>query len=111
MYSILGWLTRHCKTQSPSSCEVETDILQAYVSGNAVVILKGPQEILQTIHVDEVDDLEAVTIDEGSGRIAVCSQEQVYIYGPIGRDAGVLKVQIHGTATALTDTTTVVSRA
>ena len=47
---------------------------------------------MQTIYVDDVDELEAVTIEESSGTIAVCSQEQVYIYGPIGRDEGVLKV-------------------
>jgi hypothetical protein len=66
---------------------------QGYVSGNAVIILKGPKEILQTIYVDDVEELEALTIEESSGRIAVCSKEHVYIYGPIGRDEGVLKVQ------------------
>jgi hypothetical protein len=65
----------------------------AYISSNAVIILKGPKEILQTIYVDDVEELEAVTIEESSGRIAVCSKEHVYIYGPIGRDEGVLKVQ------------------
>lgn len=69
------------------------DTSKAYVSGNAIIILKGPQEILQTIYVDDVDELEAVTIEESSGRIAVCSQQQVYIYSPIGRDEGVLKVR------------------
>jgi hypothetical protein len=97
--------------QVPRGWKEETDIPQAYISGNAVIILKGPQEILQTIYVDEVDELEAVTIEEGSGRIAVCSQEQVYIYGPVGRDEGVLKVQPHEAVTAVTDTTTVVSHA
>lgn len=66
--------------------------MQAYISGNAVNILKGPQEILQTIRVDDVDELEAVTIEETSGRIAICSKEHVFIYGPIGRVEGVLKV-------------------
>ena len=44
--------------------------------------------------MDDVEELEAVTIEEGSGKLAVCSQEQVYIYGPIGRDEGVPKVQL-----------------
>lgn len=95
MYGILGWSTRHRTIHAPPDCETEFDTSQAYVSGNAVIILKGPQEILQTTHVDDVEELEAVTIEEGTGKLAVCSQEQVYIYGPIGRDEGVLKVQLH----------------
>lgn len=67
-------------------------MLQAYISGNAAILLKGPKEILQTIYIDDVDELEAVAIEENSGRIAVCSKEHVYIYGPIGRTEGVLKV-------------------
>lgn len=93
----------------PQAYESETDAPQAYVSGNAVIILKGPQEILQTIHVDEVDELEAVTIEESSGRVAICSKEQVFIYGPIGRDEGLLKVEIQTNSITITDTATVVA--
>ena len=92
MYGILGWITRHRRFHIPQYCKAKVDTFQAYISGNTVIILKGPQEILQTIYVDDVDELEAVNIEESSGTIAVCSQEQVYIYGPIGRDEGVLKV-------------------
>ena len=92
MYGILGWITRHRRFHIPQDCKAKIDIFQAYISGNAVIILQGPQEILQTIYVDDVDELEAMTIEESSGTIAVCSQDQLYIYGPIGRDEGVLKV-------------------
>jgi hypothetical protein len=68
-------------------------ILQAYVSGNAVVILKGPQDIVQTIYIDDVESLEAITIEETSGTIAVCGGKNVYIYKPFGREVDVLKVR------------------
>ena len=40
-----------------------------YISGHALVILGGPHQLLQTIYVDDTDALEAVTIDELSGKI------------------------------------------
>ena len=66
---------------------------QAYVSGTAVVILGGPQEILQTIYIDDVESLEAITIEETFGTIAVCGGQNVYIYEPFGRAEDVLKVR------------------
>jgi hypothetical protein len=33
-----------------------------------------------------------VTIEEGSGKIAVCEKTSVYIYRPVGREEGVLRV-------------------
>ncbi|EXJ67724.1 uncharacterized protein A1O5_09070 [Cladophialophora psammophila CBS 110553] len=70
--------------------------LVAYVSGNAAVILSGPQSILQTIYVDTVDALTAITLEETTGRIALCDATHVYIYKPIGREEGVLRwIQVH----------------
>ncbi|KAL2410541.1 Regulator of V-ATPase in vacuolar membrane protein 1 [Exophiala dermatitidis] len=65
--------------------------LVAYISGNAAVILSGPQTILQTIYVDTVDELIAVTLEETTGRIALCDDRHVYVYRPVGRDEGVLR--------------------
>lgn len=42
----------------------------------------GPQKILQTIYVDDIETLEAVTIEESSGKIAVCGGPDVFIYEP-----------------------------
>ena len=58
-----------------------------------MVILGGPQDILQTIYIDDVDALEAITIEETSGTIAVCGGQNVYIYKPFGREEDVLKVR------------------
>ncbi|OCT47344.1 WD repeat protein [Cladophialophora carrionii] len=68
----------------------------AYISGNAAVILTGPQTILQTIYVDTVEALTAITIEEITGRIALGDKSHVYVYRPLGRDEGVLRwSQIH----------------
>ncbi|OAP59438.1 hypothetical protein AYL99_06736 [Fonsecaea erecta] len=70
--------------------------LVAYISGNAAVILSGPQSILQTIYVDTVDSLTAITLEETTGRIALCDATHVYIYRPVGREEGVLRwTQVH----------------
>lgn len=63
-----------------------------YISGHALVILTGPQTLLQTIYVDETKTLEAVTIDEASGKIAVCGGPDVFIYQPYGIQHETLKV-------------------
>jgi len=54
-----------------------------YISGSALVILNGPQSLLQTIyHEDEAErGLEAVTYHHANGRIAAASEKSVYIYG------------------------------
>ncbi|KAI1930848.1 regulator of (H+)-ATPase in vacuolar membrane [Ophidiomyces ophidiicola] len=60
----------------------------AYVTGRALVILNGPHTLLQTIYIDDVDSLETVVIEETSGKIAVCSGPDVFVYQPysIGND-------------------------
>ncbi|KAJ5247425.1 hypothetical protein N7468_002408 [Penicillium chermesinum] len=63
----------------------------AYISGHALVILGGPQTLLQTIYVDDTDKLEAVAFDEASGRIAVSGGPDVFIYEPWGVRVETLK--------------------
>ncbi|KAL9623679.1 MAG: hypothetical protein Q9160_002135 [Pyrenula sp. 1 TL-2023] len=62
-----------------------------YVSGNALVILGGAQQLLQTIYLNDATELTTVTIDEHSGRIAVSGGGHVFAYRPQGKDEGVLK--------------------
>lgn len=57
------------------------------------MILGGPQKLLQTIYVDDTETLEAVTIDETSGKIAVCGGPDVFIYQPYGIQHEALKVR------------------
>lgn len=59
---------------------------QAYISDRALIILGDAQTILQTIYLDAAGPLEAVTIEESSGRIAVCDCANIYIYKPLGRE-------------------------
>lgn len=60
----------------------------AYISGHALVVLTGPHRILQTIYVDDTKLLEAVVIEEDSGKIAVCGGSDIFVYQPysIGHD-------------------------
>ncbi|KIW12484.1 hypothetical protein PV08_09761 [Exophiala spinifera] len=84
------------KRQALSTAHWDGLRLVAYVSGNAAIILTGPQSVIQTIYVDTVESLLAITIDEATGRIALCDAEHVYIYRPVGRDEGVLRwAQVH----------------
>ena len=68
-------------------------LLKAYISGNALVILSGPHTLIQTIYGDELLALESVAVDETSGKIAVCTTEEVHIYKPYGKKEGALKVR------------------
>ncbi|KAL5114044.1 regulator of (H+)-ATPase in vacuolar membrane [Pleosporales sp. CAS-2024a] len=63
----------------------------AYISGNALVILDRPDHVLQTIYVDEELELEAVALDEGTGKLAACSTQHIYIYQPYRQDESVVK--------------------
>ena len=63
----------------------------AYVSGNAVILLDGPQSLLQTIYVDDVDSLQSVVVEESSGKVAVSGRGRLLIYIPVGRDEGTLR--------------------
>ncbi|KAF7950431.1 hypothetical protein EAE96_007716 [Botrytis aclada] len=65
--------------------------LIAYITGNAFVILTGADAILQTIYDDDDTQLEAIALDESSGKIATCAGSNVRVYKPYGQDEGVLK--------------------
>ncbi|KAL1960868.1 hypothetical protein VTO42DRAFT_5851 [Malbranchea cinnamomea] len=58
----------------------------AYISGHAIAILNSPHKLLQTIYVDDAETLEAIAIDETSGKIAVCGTADVWIYQPYKLD-------------------------
>lgn len=66
---------------------------KAYISGNGLVVLEGANKLLQTIYEDEVEDLDAVALDEASGKIATCSGSTIYVYRPYGKDEGALRVK------------------
>ncbi|KAL6715175.1 regulator of (H+)-ATPase in vacuolar membrane [Lecanora helva] len=74
-------------------CTADWDGLRLvlYITGSAVVILSGPHKLLQTIYHDEHSLLDAVTIDEATGKIAICCSNDVIIYKPFGRKEGVLR--------------------
>lgn len=56
----------------------------AYISGSAFIILDESHHVIQTIYDDDNDrQLDAIVIDEISGKIATCSAEQVRIYQPL----------------------------
>lgn len=66
---------------------------QAYISGSAFTVLEGSRTILQTVYDDDVDHgLEAIAIDEASGKIATCTAVQARVYRPLGVGDGNLKV-------------------
>ena len=79
------------KLQAVCTTQWEDLRLVVYLSGNAIVILSGPYDLLQTIYVDDHPELDAVAIDEASGNIAACGSKSVVIYKPYGKKEGVLK--------------------
>ena len=64
------------------------------------MILGGPHNLIQTIYDDQLMSLEAVVIDEATGKIAVCSSKNVHIYKPYGKKEGALKVELKMTCPA-----------
>lgn len=79
------------KLQAVCTAQWEGLRLVVYISGSALVILGGPHQLLQTIYNEEHSDLDAVAIDEASGKIATCSGDEVTVYKPYGRNEGVLR--------------------
>ncbi|KAF3766018.1 hypothetical protein M406DRAFT_60533 [Cryphonectria parasitica EP155] len=63
----------------------------AYISGNAIAILSDHETLLQTIYDDDDQPLEAISLDEVSGKIAVCTDRTVRIYRPFIHGDGDLK--------------------
>ncbi|KAK4248662.1 RAVE protein 1 C terminal-domain-containing protein [Corynascus novoguineensis] len=58
--------------------------ITAYITGNALVILGAPDELLQTVYDDDTEPLQAIALDEASGKIAVCTRHVVRVYQPLG---------------------------
>ncbi|POS86224.1 hypothetical protein EPUL_000396, partial [Erysiphe pulchra] len=56
-----------------------------YITGNAVVILTTPHNLLQVIYDDSEEQLEAIAFDEITGKIAVHASHQIRIYKPYGQ--------------------------
>ncbi|KAL9123438.1 MAG: hypothetical protein Q9187_000008 [Circinaria calcarea] len=71
--------------------------LVVYISGNALIILGGPHDLIQTIYHENSDALDAVAIDEATGKIATCSGTTVYIYRPYGESERALKWSLQHT--------------
>ncbi|CZR52061.1 related to RAV1-similarity to Drosophila DmX gene [Phialocephala subalpina] len=65
--------------------------LIAYISGNAFVVLNGSHSILQTIYDDAEEQLEAIAIDEASGKIATCAGSNIRVYKPYGQGEDALQ--------------------
>ncbi|KAI6780306.1 Regulator of V-ATPase in vacuolar membrane protein-like protein [Emericellopsis cladophorae] len=65
--------------------------INVYITGNAITILSDPRTILQTIYDDDEQPLEAIALDESTGKIASCTSEQVRIYRPFGLRENALK--------------------
>jgi len=66
--------------------------IQAYISGNALIILDGPNHVLQTTYHETEDDLVAVVLDEATGKIATCTDAIIHVYKPYGQDEGAVNV-------------------
>ncbi|KAI9690129.1 MAG: regulator of (H+)-ATPase in vacuolar membrane [Bathelium mastoideum] len=93
------------KLQAISTALWNSRQIIAYISGNGLIILGGPHDVLQTIYHEEEEELVAVTIDEVSGRIAACTEKLVYVYKPYGQDEGALKWSLQCTLTPDTNET------
>ncbi|KAG6151489.1 hypothetical protein E4U47_005120 [Claviceps purpurea] len=56
----------------------------AYISGNSFTVLSGSNRLIQTVYDDESEQsLDAIILDEATGKIATCTAEQVRIYRPL----------------------------
>ncbi|KAL7269050.1 regulator of (H+)-ATPase in vacuolar membrane [Rhizina undulata] len=80
------------KLQAVCTVEWKRKRLIAYISGIALVILADLNVLIQTIYHD--DELEAVAIDEASGKIAVCSGRHIFVYKGNGQGEGFIKWQL-----------------
>ncbi|KAI9815640.1 MAG: regulator of (H+)-ATPase in vacuolar membrane [Thelocarpon impressellum] len=79
------------KLQAVSTAQWHGRCIVVYISGTALVVLAGPDQLLQTIYHDEDERLDAVALDEVSGKIAASSGRKVFVYRPYGEDEGALK--------------------
>lgn len=65
---------------------VLTEVDKAYIAGNALIVLGGPNDLIQTITHDEDEKLVTVAIHDITGKIAAASKTSLYIYKPFGHD-------------------------
>ncbi|KFA78230.1 hypothetical protein S40288_02652 [Stachybotrys chartarum IBT 40288] len=65
--------------------------INAYISGNAFTILDGAKNIVQTLYDDDEKHLEAIAVNEATGKIATCTAAQVRVYKPFGEYENSLK--------------------
>lgn len=65
---------------------------QAYVTGNAFVVLRSHDAILQTVYDGNETPLDAIAIDEVSGKIAICAGHVIRLYKPYGQVEDLLQV-------------------
>ncbi|KAL8999434.1 MAG: hypothetical protein Q9169_001748 [Polycauliona sp. 2 TL-2023] len=77
--------------QALCTAEWEGLRLVVYISGNGLMILSGPNDLVQTIYHEDDDALIAVTIDGTSGKIATAGSREVHVYRPYGKEDGLLK--------------------
>ncbi|EEH44592.2 uncharacterized protein PADG_00881 [Paracoccidioides brasiliensis Pb18] len=70
------------KLQTLSTALCENVRIISYISGNALVILTGAHKLQQTIYLDDAEQLEAIVIDEASGRIAVAGGPDISVFNP-----------------------------
>ena len=59
---------------------------QAYIAGSNLIILGGPNELIQTITHDDDEKLTTVAIHDVTGKIATATRTSLYIYKPFGQD-------------------------
>ncbi|KAG5930639.1 hypothetical protein E4U42_003609 [Claviceps africana] len=56
----------------------------AYISGNSFTVLNGSHRVIQTVYEDDSKhSLDAIVLDEATGKIATCTPNQVRIYRPL----------------------------
>ena len=79
------------RLQAVSTAEWEETRLVVYISGNSLLILTGPHQLIQTIHQDDDSPLDAVSIDRLTGKIAACNSNEVTVYHPYGKEEGLLR--------------------
>ncbi|KAF7558372.1 hypothetical protein G7046_g5782 [Stylonectria norvegica] len=65
--------------------------INTYITGSAFAILDGSRSVIQTIYDDDEQPLEAISIDEASGKIATCTSTKVRVYKPFGSRDDALK--------------------
>lgn len=64
---------------------------QVYLTGAALTILRGPNQLIQTIYHEDHSTLEAVVICETTGRIAVAEATKVHVYNAFAEQGSLLK--------------------